>query len=90
MKRYPKQRILYPKLGDEQPEATACLFHIDTIAITIKTVIENPPGKLVVQYGLCKECQYALLMDKDGFARRIDNTLCKRLEDYEANKKEMT
>lgn len=86
IKRFPKSRIHYPKSGDKQPEATACLFHNDTLAITIKTVKENPPGKLVVQYGLCKECQYALLMDKDGFAKRIDKQLCKRLEDYEQNK----
>lgn len=81
-----KRRIYYPSKGEKVPQV-ACLFHSNTEAITKKTVKETN-GEMVVQYGLCWQCEGKLKLDRDGkFKIEIDQRLCKTLEDYDKNKK---
>lgn len=83
-----KRRIYYPSKGDEAPKQVACIFHPNTEAITKKTVKETN-GEMVVQYGLCWQCEGKLKLDRDGkFKIEIDRRLCKTLEDYDKNKKQ--
>lgn len=84
-----KRRIYYPKAGEQvATDKVACLFHPNTQAITKKTTKENKPDGITIQYGLCWQCEGKLKLDRDKkFMIEIDKMLCKRLEDYEQQKR---
>src|SRR5437879_513580 len=80
-----KHQIYYPARGDEQPEITCCLFHPEVPALTKKTVRDSNTGKFY-QYGLCKDCEFELLMNKKRFAQEISDKLEKVLAAVYKNK----
>ncbi len=64
---------------DKKVEVVGCLIHSHIPAVQTYRVREI--GNFgVVEYGLCKKCNYALKMDKKGFAVILNEELSRRVD----------